>query len=229
VPFEPRSASGDVRVLEETLTPPPSISPPAAHLPTSPCISSRQVPSLISAPLLDHPHSPSRPSSISAVSSSIPENILSPGDIVGEGCVLQNERIRLVQFGVPSLHDKEPSQEFAVTRALGTGSCSIVYEVRELLSCADQGNELDNCHALYGRRYVIKCIAKGNVDEDGLASPMSSVSASGCSIARNLTLSPGYYSPVTSAAPQHRYSIPCARDVFFFAATSRVYSWRESL
>jgi serine/threonine protein kinase len=167
---------------------PPSTSPsspspsPGMHLPRSPYISARQV----STPNSSN-KSFSRPSTISSVSSSTLENVLSPRDIVGEGCYLQGEPIRLVSIGEPPLDDEEPAREFEVISKLGTGSYAVVYEVCEVLSRpppSDEGHmsvmgsmELDGRRSSfeYGRHYAIKCLSKANLDEDALAAQMSEV------------------------------------------------------
>ena len=115
-------------------------------------------------------------------------DVLSPGDLVGEGVPLQGENIRLVSM--PDTVDYEtPAQEFEVVRRLGTGSYAVVYLVREVLSRPSyshdshmslDGMELDDkaSHRQsieYGRDFAIKCLSKANLDEDALKAQMSEV------------------------------------------------------
>jgi hypothetical protein len=173
-------------------TPTSPLSSPSKPVPRSPYISSRKVSSPVSGPSPLPPNSPNAgfgcPHSLSSVSSSTLENILWPRDIVGEGCRLQDELIRLVSIGKPSVDDEEPAQEFEVIRQLGTGSYAVVYEVREVLSRpppSDEGHmslmgpmELEDQRSSfeYGRHYAIKCLSKANLDKEALAAQMSEVS-----------------------------------------------------
>jgi serine/threonine protein kinase len=172
-------------------TPTSPLSSPSKPVPRSPYISSRQVSSPVSGHSPLPPNSPNapfgRPHSLSSVSSSTLENILSPRDIVGEGCRLQDELIRLVSIGKPPVDDEEPAREFEVIRQLGTGSYAVVYEVLEVLSRpppSDEGHmslmgsmELDDQRSCfeYGRHYAIKCLSKANLDHEALAAQMSEV------------------------------------------------------
>ncbi|KAF8629245.1 hypothetical protein AX17_005824 [Amanita inopinata Kibby_2008] len=175
---------------------PTSPSTPHARLPRSHYISSRQasVASPLSVPNATSPISQT-PSRSSSIGSSVIEDVLSPGDTVGEGSILQGEIIRLVSIGAapcrPGLSDyEEPAQEFEVVRRLGTGSYAVVYLVQEVLSrpppsedghmCTIGQMELDGKPAcrpqtVYGREYAIKCLSKANLDEDALAAQMSEV------------------------------------------------------
>ncbi|KAG6811995.1 hypothetical protein H0H92_004960 [Tricholoma furcatifolium] len=133
---------------------------------------------------------PSVASRQSSSSSSIVEDVLFPGDFVGEGGSLQGETIRLVlgnaSSGAPDY--QEPAQEFQVKRRLGHGSYAVVYLVQEVLYRplpSDDGHmsvvgtmELDNNKSpdiIYGKEYAIKCLSKANLDEEDLAAQMSEV------------------------------------------------------
>ncbi|KAG6862331.1 hypothetical protein C0995_016029 [Termitomyces sp. Mi166 len=125
----------------------------------------------------------------SAASEAI-EDVLFPGDFVGERGYLQGEKIRLVlnHSGSGVSDYQEPAQEFQVKRRLGHGSYAVVYLVQEVLyrpQPSEDGHtsivgmmELDNnkaTEAVYGREYAIKCLSKANLDEDDLAAQMSEV------------------------------------------------------
>jgi len=121
------------------------------------------------------------------------EDVLAPGDVVGEGFPLQGEYLRLVSSndtnGAVDL--QEPAQEFEVIKQLGTGSYAVVYLVQEVLyrpPSSDDGHmstigvmEFDNKVAgssgatVYGRKYAIKCLSKANLDEEALALQMTEV------------------------------------------------------
>ncbi|OCH92460.1 kinase-like protein [Obba rivulosa] len=133
----------------------------------------------------------SRCSSI-ASSNAAAADVLSPGDLVGEGVLLQDQLITRVPIRrdavAPPLSDSdEPAQEFEVVRKLGTGSYAVVYLVREVLSrppnsddghCAAVGRmDLDGVPSgspttEYGREYAIKMLSKANLDEDALAAQL---------------------------------------------------------
>ncbi|PFH52028.1 hypothetical protein AMATHDRAFT_140979 [Amanita thiersii Skay4041] len=197
-PFSHLHSALPLSVSTNLASPSPTSSPstPSARLPRSPYISSRQASSRpVSIP--NASSFASQPSSKpGSVSSSLIEDVLSPGDSVGEGSILQGEIIRLVSFGSLSDHvgstfdDKEPAQEFEVVRRLGTGSYAVVYLVQEVLSrpplsedghmCTIGQMEFDGKPArhpetVYGREYAIKCLSKVNLDEEALAAQMSEV------------------------------------------------------
>lgn len=182
------SVSTNIPPSASTSSPQPSS---GKHIPRSPYISS---PRRISSPGAglppSLPHTPrstfGRIPSVSSTNSSTLEGVLSPRDIVGEGCVLQGERISLVSIGESPIDDEQPAKEFEVISQLGTGSYAIVYEVVEVLSRpppSDEGHtsllgsmELEGrCSWEYGRHYAIKCLSKANLDQDALAAQMSEV------------------------------------------------------
>ncbi|KAH8993472.1 kinase-like protein [Lactarius akahatsu] len=127
----------------------------------------------------------SRPSSSSKEHSSFSshiEDVLSHGDIVGEGIPLLGEPLRLVaNSSVEHVPDhQEPATEFQVVRKLGTGSYAVVYLVREVLSRSPPSEddhfypggrlELDDVSVSrsppteYGREYAIKLLSKADLD-----------------------------------------------------------------
>ncbi|KAJ6558536.1 hypothetical protein DFH09DRAFT_1262168 [Mycena vulgaris] len=151
----------------------------------SPYISSRQTASPVS-------FSP-RPLKSPAVSrrssfSSVLEDVLQPGDLVGEGVDLQGETIRLVS--PDGRQDIEPAREFEVVRRLGAGSYAVVYQVLEVLERAPPSEDghssmmghmdLDGKHTrspatTYGREYAIKCLSKANLNDEALTAQMDEV------------------------------------------------------
>ena len=166
--------------------------PSSARLSKSPYISSRQP----SSRPVSIPNPPSllsqSPSRQDSFRSSLIEDVLSPGDSVGEGSLLQGDSIRLVSIGPdlapPRSSDyKEPAQQFQVVRRLGTGSYAVVYLVREVLyrsPPSEDGHmstigqmELDNrpSETVYGREYAIKCLSKANLDGEALVAQMTEV------------------------------------------------------
>ncbi|KAG9316689.1 kinase-like protein [Chiua virens] len=120
--------------------------------------------------------------------SSTIEDVLAPGDFIGEGILLQDHRIRLAPALVS--HDStdfDLVKEFEVVRKLGTGSYAVVYLVREVLSRA-QPSEDGHCGVLdlgdsthsksyvtYGRDFALKCLSKANLDQEALAAQMTEV------------------------------------------------------
>ncbi|PIL34178.1 hypothetical protein GSI_03889 [Ganoderma sinense ZZ0214-1] len=124
----------------------------------------------------------------SSVSSSTVD-VLSQGDLVGEGLCLQGEIISRVPISSsePRVDYDEPAKEFEVVRKLGTGSYAVVYLVREVLSRSppsDDGHvaafgrmDLDdgspgNQSTEYGREYAVKVLSKANLDEDALTAQL---------------------------------------------------------
>jgi hypothetical protein len=128
------------------------------------------------------------------MASSLIGDVLSPGDVVGEGIQLQGEDIRLVSVH-PTDESEAPAQEFEVIRRLGTGSYAVVYHVREVLSrpvpsmdghISIEGMELDDKLTSrptieYGRDFAIKCLSKVDLDgEEALVAQKAEVSAIEC-------------------------------------------------
>ena len=124
---------------------------------------------------------PSSSNARSTISSHV-EDILSPGDIVGEGIPLQGEFLRLVPNRSAPLADyRDLASEFQVFSKLGTGSYAVVYLVREVLSRSPPSEddhvypggrlELDDTSSMrapteYGREYAIKLLSKADLDEE---------------------------------------------------------------
>ncbi|TFK54304.1 kinase-like protein [Heliocybe sulcata] len=174
--------------------PPSPIAPPQVpkHVPRSPYLPS-PVPRTAS---IDSPRPPARRFSTS--SSFGVQDILYPGDVVGEGLELDGETVRLVPIDEAThvlstcapQDAQEPVREFEVMRRLGTGSYAVVYLVREVLSrssFSDNGHmlgamELDDAFSAkslgrveYGREFAIKCLSKANLDEEALEAQMTEV------------------------------------------------------
>jgi serine/threonine protein kinase len=117
------------------------------------------------------------------------EDVLQPGDVVGEGVELQGETIRLVS-PTDARNSAEPAREFEVVRRLGAGSYAVVYQVLEVLERAlpsEDGHssmmghmDLDGKHSRssttrYGREYAIKCLSKANLDDEAITAQMDEV------------------------------------------------------
>jgi serine/threonine protein kinase len=117
------------------------------------------------------------------------EDVLQPGDVVGEGVDLQGEIIRLVS-PTDAKHSTGPAREFEVVRRLGAGSYAVVYQVLEVLERAPPSEDghssmmghmdLDGKHSRspstkYGREYAIKCLSKANLDNEALTAQMDEV------------------------------------------------------
>ncbi|KAA1472792.1 kinase-like protein [Dentipellis sp. KUC8613] len=156
---------------------------PSKAIPRTPYAASpRQIPASLDD---THARMPSVRSSTSARSSLI-EDALSPGDLVGEGIALQGEAMRVVPIkcGKPTPAEmQEPAREFEVIRKLGSGSYAVVYLVREVLSRSPSSDddhiypggrlELDDrstsSHSVeYGRDFAVKLLSKANLDEEAI-------------------------------------------------------------
>ncbi|KDQ57694.1 hypothetical protein JAAARDRAFT_58281 [Jaapia argillacea MUCL 33604] len=155
------------------------------HIPRSPYLSSpRLPPSPIPRYIPDTPPASSR--QFSSASSGI-QDILSQGDLVGEGLELEGEAIRVVPIHNDTTGEERP-REFEVVRRLGTGSYAVVYLVREVLSrrtpSLDSYSPIDSIDmdytsshrgepVEYGQEFALKCLSKANLDEEALNSQMS--------------------------------------------------------
>jgi serine/threonine protein kinase len=121
--------------------------------------------------------------------SSVLEDVLQPGDVVGEGVELQGETIRLVS-PIEVKDNTEPAREFEVVRRLGAGSYAVVYQVLEVLERAPPSEDghssmmghmdIDGKHSRspstkYGREYAIKCLSKANLNDEALTAQMDEV------------------------------------------------------
>jgi hypothetical protein len=148
--------------------------------------------------LVPRPSYPSSSQARSTISSHV-EDILSPGDIVGEGIPLQGELLRLVPNQsaeqVPLPDYGELASEFQVISKLGTGSYAVVYLVREVLSRSPPSEddhvypggrlELDDASSMrapteYGREYAVKLLSKANLDEEELYAQLPEVTCPLC-------------------------------------------------
>ncbi|KAJ7647525.1 kinase-like domain-containing protein [Roridomyces roridus] len=132
--------------------------------------------------------SPRPTQSRSSSFSSVLEDVLQPGDVVGQGVLLQGEVLRLVSQG--GHHVEEPAREFEVVRRLGAGSYAVVYQVMEVLERATpsedghssllghmdlEGRHTRSPSTTYGREYAIKCLSKANLDDEALTAQMDEV------------------------------------------------------
>ncbi|KAH9938922.1 kinase-like protein, partial [Amylocystis lapponica] len=142
-------------------------SSPSSSPSSSPYLSSKQFPR---SPLVPLPrqlppspvsHSTYASASVSSTGSSISStlvDVLSQGDLVGEGLSLQGETISRVPRtpSEPRVDYDEPAKEFEVVRKLGTGSYAVVYLVREVLSRAPPSDD----------GHVAALLSKANLDEE---------------------------------------------------------------
>ncbi|TFK75350.1 kinase-like protein [Pluteus cervinus] len=172
-----------------TNLPPPTKSinnkPPHSSAVSDPSVRSRSPPRQ-SNPVAVPSHQQSRSqafSSSSSVVSSATDDVLCPGDVVGEGFLLQGETIELVTKVSPDI-----AKEFEVVRRLGTGSYAVVYLVAEVLSRpppSEDGHmstigsmedlKSPRLPTTYGREFAVKCLSKANLDQEALAAQMSEV------------------------------------------------------
>lgn len=140
---------------------------------TNSCISASDSHSLSSP--ISSPNSPLSPDSpASRRSSQHHEDVLSPGDRVGEGLSLLGETIRVVDtsmsweqevdtafgnFDKNKYGKEEPAPEFEVVRRLGAGSYAVVYLVREVLDHPPAG--------ILDGLYESTCpVSSGEIDND---------------------------------------------------------------
>lgn len=119
------------------------------------------------------------------------EDVLVPGDTVGEGCSLQGEPIRLLSISSHRVtnHSPQPSDpapQLEVIGRLGSGSYAVVYLVKEVLA---RPSPSDDAHisigpfdldahppqTVYGRKYAIKCLSKANLDDEALNAQLTEV------------------------------------------------------
>ncbi|KAJ7251804.1 hypothetical protein B0H12DRAFT_1118937 [Mycena haematopus] len=167
----------------------PRTSSPSTHSAKlrSPYISARQTASPVS--FSPRPAFKSPAASNHSSFSSVLEDVLQPGDVVGEGVQLQGETIRLVS-PIDAQDTTQPARQFEVVRRLGAGSYAVVYQVLEVLQRAPPSEDghssmmghmdLDGKHSRspstkYGREYAIKCLSKANLDNEALTAQMDEV------------------------------------------------------
>ena len=196
-----RSIDTDLSQDRFSFSPSLSVSTSFSSLP-SPSFPPSALPQVVPRPPYSSSHSndfPPPPSSSkdhSSLSSHI-EDVLSHGDIVGEGIPLLGEPLRLVANRsaehAPAADHQEPATEFEVVRKLGTGSYAVVYHVREVLSRSPPSEddhiypggrlELDDASISrslpteYGRQYAIKLLSKADLDEEELVAQLTEVRA----------------------------------------------------
>ena len=182
--YLPPSVAASLRSPSIPLTPYSARIPPSSPIPRSPVLSSLDTPSV------DVSSQHSRPSS---VHSSPVQDILFPGDVIGQGLNFQGERVRLLPISA-SHHNGDDdlnatSIKFEVVKALGTGSYAVVYQVRQILSSyppqtedlspisAVNFDDFPSCPApvRYGREYALKCLSKADLDKDALSTQMFEV------------------------------------------------------
>jgi serine/threonine protein kinase len=167
----------DSRPFSRTTSPQLAVSTNFTRLPSQSSPTSPRLP----------PYLASRRPADSSPAPSVLEGVLFPGDVVGQGLLLQGEPIRQVSIGLDSF---EPPREFEVVRQLGTGSYAVVYLVREVLSRppVSEDGHISVVGSLdfdgrppppqsieYGTEYAIKCLSKVNLDEEALAAQLSEV------------------------------------------------------
>lgn len=191
--YSPHSVLASLPTCSPSTSPLPSPLPLPSLLSPAPA-SPLALPSpLPSASLPLPPSSSLRPHSSRSVTSkrhstsgsSVIEDVLAPGDFIGQGILLQGHHIRLA--AAPDSTDFDLANEFEVVRKLGTGSYAVVYLVREVLSRA-QPSEDGHCGTLdlgdisrsssyvtYGRNFALKCLSKANLDQDALDAQMTEV------------------------------------------------------
>ena len=209
--------------------------PPSNPVPRSPVLSSLDTPSAN----VSFQHS--RPAS---THSSPVQDILFPGDIIGQGLNFQGERVRLLPISA-SHHNSDddldaPSIKFEVVKALGTGSYAVVYQVRQILSgyppvaedfspiSAVDFDDIPSCPApvKYGREYALKCLSKADLDKDALSAQMFEVCTSRFPCLHLLIRSilPGNDSPVSASPSEHRHALSYPRNTFLSPSASRIRS-----
>ncbi|EIW83295.1 Pkinase-domain-containing protein [Coniophora puteana RWD-64-598 SS2] len=159
-------------------------SPLAPSAPTPPTPKSKHVP--FSSLVNRTPTPPARPQTPprSTSPSSAIEDLLAPGDIVGDGIPLQGQLVRTARIQSPTLEDFSISSEFEVVRRLGSGSYAVVYLVREVLSrppVSEDGHlgpidlDIPPQRTVYGREFALKCLGKANLDDEALDAQLSEV------------------------------------------------------
>ncbi|KIM86446.1 hypothetical protein PILCRDRAFT_326687 [Piloderma croceum F 1598] len=161
-----------------------TLDPDAFLIPPPPHVSSTHTSATLSLPIF-HPwattnYSSKNISMACSVASSLTDEVPSPGDVVGEGIQLHGEDSRLLS--VHSIAQFEPpALELEVIKRLNTGSCAIIYLVREVLSrfsfeSMDSSDTVTSRVSVkYGRDIMIKCLAKANLDAGALAAQMAEV------------------------------------------------------
>ena len=169
------------------------------------------------------------------------EDVLAPGDTVGEGCSLQGEPIRLLSISSHRVtnHTPQPSDpapQLEVIGRLGSGSYAVVYLVKEVLARPSPSDDayisigpfdLD-AHppqTVYGRKYAIKCLSKANLDDEALNAQLTEVRFLSLSLSvasANALYFPGYHPSVTPSTPQHSHTPQDSRDLILPPPSPRI-------
>ncbi|KIP02956.1 hypothetical protein PHLGIDRAFT_111449, partial [Phlebiopsis gigantea 11061_1 CR5-6] len=174
----------------------------AAPLPLSQGLPSPALPSpvvLHSATNSYYEQTASGASSMRSSFSSSAIDVLSPGDVIGEGSDLQGQLVRRVSVLGEPQDEEQPAKTFRVVRKLGAGSYAVVYLVQEVLrlgdieetdeECESDGGDLDmsmdghdrdevcvvkerRSEPVYGKEYAIKVLSKANLDEEALSAQL---------------------------------------------------------
>lgn len=126
--------------------------------------------------------------------STLNEDILCEGDLIGQGVELQGEIIRAAPGSFsPAQSLLDPNATFEVIRKLGTGSYAVVFLVREVFgsyrrNASDDDDQFpaggldlslaDAPKLTYGREFAIKCLSKANLSPEELQVQMFEVSLS---------------------------------------------------
>ena len=177
--------------------------------------------------------------------------ILFPGDVFGQGLCFYGERVRLLP--ISASHQKSgddldaPSIKFEIAKALGTGSYTVVYQVRQVLSNYPVPPEdpwlisavdfdyvpSSPSPVRYGQEYALKCMSKADLDKDALSAQMLEV----CGLhfrheLFNLTVVPRprfttLFLPTRTSSPSivslKHLPISCCYSNTFLARTSSIF------
>lgn len=187
---------------------------------SSPYLSSRVLESSSSAPNYDllnendipahndlHIRSPNNDNQLNIASSpedSEVEDVLAPGDIIGQGSFLKGDLVSLLPTDRDQLNHDHEDEQFEVLKELGKGSYAVVYLVHQVFfthgasapsSAFSRGRSntaesSENGHILghmdnegflalpkktLGRKFAIKCLSKANLDKEELDIQMAEV------------------------------------------------------
>lgn len=162
----------------------PASPAPVPPTPTPASKSAKHVPfaSLVNRTASPPARVPTPPRSTSP--SSAIEDLLAPGDIVGDGIPLQGQVVRTTRIQSASIEDMAIASEFEVVRRLGSGSYAVVYLVREVLfrpPVSEDGHlgpidlDIPRQTTVYGREFALKCLGKANLDDEALDAQLSEV------------------------------------------------------
>ena len=188
------SSSYNSRSRSSASPSPLSSAPRSPYLPSSRLNSPVLTPAALPRPVASRMSSYAVTTRSESSSNSGIQDVLAPGDIIGQGSLLEGEVVQLVSScaptaahsASPSPDPEEPAREFEVVRRLGAGSYAVVYLVKEVLyrpppSRSDDGHEIMDEEdfrrpsTVYGREYAIKCLSKADLDEEALEAQMAEV------------------------------------------------------